>query len=111
MHWARQYKDVKIKIRAIDFSQLGICMRNDAAWSNAKEDRAQAGYLLAFANHNLREQSCSCPFHWRDLRTCQSQLRSTPIIGITDCKSVYDHVTTVSFLSGVQDKRVCDGLC
>ncbi|CAE7379807.1 RE1, partial [Symbiodinium pilosum] len=134
VHRARQYKDVEIKVRAIDFNQLSICMHSDAAWSNAKEDRTQAGYLLAFTDHRLKENESApwSPFHWRsyrlqrvvpstlggeaqafsnasavaewmslliaeakegsfDLRTCQSQLRSTPIVGITDCKSLFDH--------------------
>ena len=42
-----------------------------------------------------------------DLRACHTQLQSVPIVGITDCKSLYDHVTSLSSLSGVQDKRVC----
>ena len=42
-----------------------------------------------------------------DLRQCRKQLQATPIVGVTDCKSLYDHLKSVSSLSGVQDKRVC----
>ena len=34
-------------------------------------------------------------------------MKQIPIVGVTDCKSLYDHLISPSSLSGVQDKRVC----
>ena len=125
-------------------------MHSDAAWGNAKGERAQAGYVLAFAERGLLENQSAVwsPFCWKsyklhrvvpstlggeaqafscaaaqaewmslllaealhgsfDLRSCEPLLRKTPMVGITDCKSLYDHVASLSSLSGVQDKRVC----
>ncbi|CAE7758699.1 RE1 [Symbiodinium sp. CCMP2456] len=147
---ARQFHEVEVRVRSIDFDNLCICMHSDAAWSNAKEERTQAGYVLAFAGKELLDNNPApwSPFHWKsyrlhrvvpstlggeaqafssasavaewmslllaearsghfDLRECQPQLRATPIVGVTDCKSLYDHLHTLSSLSGVQDKRVC----
>ena len=33
-------------------------------------------------------------------------MQGPSIVGITDCKSLYDHVTSMSLVAGVQDKRV-----
>ena len=147
---ARQFREVEIKVRSIDLDDLCICMHSDAAWSNAKEERTQGGYILAFANRALVDNKSVSwsPFHWKsfrlhrvvpstlggeaqvfssgsavaewmalllaearsgafDLRQCREQLQATPIVGVTDCKSLYDHLKSVSSLSGVQDKRVC----
>ena len=147
---ARQFQSVEIKVKSIPFEQLCICTHSDAAWSNAKEDRTQAGSILAFTGPELVENKPAqwSPFHWKsfrlrrvvpstlggeaqafstasavaewmslllaearagsfDLRTCQPQLRATKLVGVTDCKSLYDHLHTLSSLSGVQDKRVC----
>ena len=41
-----------------------------------------------------------------DQPALQSKIFSTPIIGITDCKSLYDHVTSLSSVSKCDDKRV-----
>ena len=150
VHRARQFQEVEIKVRPVDLDRVCICMHSDAAWSNAKEDRTQAGYFLAFSDKTLLENKSACwsPFHWRsyrlhrvvpstlggeaqafstasataewtalllaearsgpfDLRQRHHQLRQVPIVGITDCKSLYDHLHSLSSLSGVQDKRVC----
>ena len=148
-HRARQFQDVEIRVRHVPLDRLCICMHSDAAWSNAKEDRIQAGYILAFADRGILDNQPAVwsPFNWKsyrlhrvvpstlggeaqafstgsavaewmsllmsealfgsfDLRQSQERLQQIPILGITDCKSLYDHVTSLSSLSGVQDKRV-----
>ncbi|CAE7501713.1 GIP, partial [Symbiodinium pilosum] len=114
--------DVEIHVRSVPLERLCICMHSDAAWGNAKGERAQAGYVLAFAERGGEAQAFSCAAaqaEWMslllaealhgsfDLRSCEPLLRKTPMVGITDCKSLYDHVASLSSLSGVQDKRVC----
>ena len=149
-HRAKQVQEVEIRVRAIDLDRLCICMHSDAAWSNAKEDRTQAGCMLAFVDKDLMDNKASpwSPFYWKsyrlhrvvqstlggeaqafsrasaaaewmsllvsearhgffDLRQCHDRLQQVPMLGITDCKSLYDHVNSLSSLSGVQDKRVC----
>ena len=124
-------------------------MHSDDAWGNAKEDRTQGGYTLAFSERKLLDNHAATwsPFHWKsyclhrvvpstlggevqafstasavaewmsllmseaihgavDLRNPGERLKVFPIAGVTDCKSLYDHLTSLSAVSGVQDKRV-----
>ena len=41
-----------------------------------------------------------------DLRMCEEFLKGTPIIGITDCKSLYDAIHSTTSPSKMEDKRV-----
>ena len=149
VHRARQFQDVEIRIRHVDLSNLCICMHSDAAWGNAKDDRTQAGFTLAFSERPLLEDQPAVwsPFFWKsfrlhrvvpstlggeaqafssasavaewmtllvseamhghfDLRESETHMKRTPIVGITDCKSLYDHVTSLSWVAGVRDNRV-----
>ena len=149
VHRARQFQDLEIRVRPVPLDQVCICVHSDAAWSNTKEDRTQAGYVVAMADRELlnNEPATWSPYCWKsyklhrvvpstlggeaqafatatataewtslllaealegafDLRNSEAIIRKTPIVGITDCKSLYDHVTSMSSVSGVQDKRV-----
>ena len=149
VHRARQFQNVEVHIRQVDLGNLCICMHSDAAWGNAKDDRTQAGFTLAFSERHLLHDRPAVwsPFYWKsfrlhrvvpstlggeaqafssasavaewmtllvseamhgpfDLRDSETHMRRTPIVGITDCKSLYDHVTSMSSVAGVQDKRV-----
>ena len=69
-HRAKQFQEVEIRVRAIDLDRLCICMHSDAAWSNAKEDRTQAGCMLAFVDKDLMDNKASpwSPFYWKSYR-------------------------------------------
>ena len=41
-----------------------------------------------------------------DQPSLRSRVFCTPIIGVTDCKSLYDHITSLSSVSRCDDKRV-----
>ena len=67
---ARQFQEVEVKVRAIPLERLCICRHSDAAWSNAKENRTQAGCILAFADRDLMENKPAAwsPFFWKSYR-------------------------------------------
>ena len=45
-------------------------MHSDAAWGNAKDDRTQAGFTLAFSERHLLHdrQAVWSPFYWKSFR-------------------------------------------
>ena len=55
VHRARQFQDVEIRVRSVNLQKLCICMHSDAAWANAKRERTQGGYTLAFSETDLLE--------------------------------------------------------
>ena len=67
------------------------------------------GLLVAEANHgafDLRttEQVQTQP-RVEGLK-CRDELELVPVVGVTDCKSLYDHMISMSSVSKCEDKRV-----
>ena len=149
LHRARQYSDVSITVRAVDWEDLSIVFHSDAGFGNAAQNKTQAGYILAFSESGLSRNlpSTWSPFCWKsykmsrvvsstlagetqsyatasgiaewmslmvsearkgwfDLRVCEDHLKEVPIIGVTDCKCLYDALITPTSPSKVDDKRV-----
>lgn len=164
IHRAKQYHDVTITVKDIDWDRIAVCFHSDAGFANTKAHATQAGYILSFVDKCLESNQPSnwSPFAWKsyrlprvvsstlsaeaqsfstasaiaewmalmiaeakhgffDLRS-MSQVEKTPIVaslkkeecvpdlepivGISDCKSLYDHLTSMSSVSKVDDKRV-----
>ena len=167
VHRAKQYSNVEITVKRIQWDDLCICFHSDAGFGNAKAYSTQAGYIASFADKELSENKTSqwSPFAWKsyklprkvastlageaqayataaavcewmslmlaeakhgafDLRSSQlwqdspapailvhgmklrDQVSQVPIVGITDCKSLYDNLISMSSVSKAEDKRV-----
>ena len=164
IHRAKQYHDVTITVKDIEWERIAVCFHSDAGFANTKAHATQAGYILSFVDKCLESNQPSnwSPFAWKSYRlprvvsstlSAEAQSFSTasaiaewmalmvaeakhgffdlrsmpqvektpivaslkkeelvpdldPIVGISDCKSLYDHLTSMSSVSKVDDKRV-----
>ena len=168
IHRAKQYSNVEITVKHIDWEKLSLCFHSDAGFANAKDNYTQVGYIVAFCSDELEKNQASpwTPFTWKSMKLprvvsstlgAESQVFSmasaigewmslmvsearngsfdlrqslkastsdglddsellqsrVPVFGaikqstgVTDCKSLFDHLNSVSSASKCDDKRV-----
>ena len=70
MHRAKQYSNVEITVKKIQWNDLCICFHSDAGFGNAKAYSTQAGYIASFADKGLSENKTSqwSPFAWKSYK-------------------------------------------
>jgi hypothetical protein len=130
---ARQFHDLEWVIKSVPIDDLRIVQHSDAAFQNAKGGASQAGYVVGLTTDALRQGETApwWPISWKSHRMkrvvgstlaaeTQSLLDALPDFDIRyrskwlgklglqcviDCKSLFDHLTSIGVPTTVADKR------
>jgi len=70
IHRAKQYSNVEITVKHIDWEKLSLCFHSDAGFANAKDNYTQGGYIVAFCSDELEKNQASpwTPFTWKSMK-------------------------------------------
>ena len=56
IHRAKQYSNVEVTVKHIDWEKLSLCFHSDAGFANAKDNYTQGGYIVAFCSDELENR-------------------------------------------------------